>query len=131
MVTPGRAQGHGPSLVLAGCDAYLAGAFARRFEREGWDVTTVPSVADAEHVAVRLRPSVLMFATSCVLDPAAEVKRLRALPTLLHTHIVLLCARAHMPGVRAALHAGAADYLLVGHALPADVVERMKRLVEV
>ena len=122
-------NGTRPSLLVAACDAYLAGAFARRFEREGWDVRTVDNVKDAEHVAVQMRPSVLLLQTVCTPDPAAEVRRLRALPTMRKTHIVLLADHAHMPGVNAALASGAAEYLLEGHVIPAEAVEKMKRLV--
>lgn len=118
-----------PSLLVAACDAYLALAFARRFEREGWVVTTVDSMKDAEHVAVQMRPSVLLLQTACVADPAAEVRRIRALPTMRKTHIVLLAEHAHMPGINAALAAGAADYLLVGHVIPAEAVQKMKRMI--
>ena len=118
-----------PSLLVAACDDYLAGAFARRFTREGWEVVTVASVKDAEHTAVQMRPSVLFLHTACVADPAAEVRRLRALPTMRSTRVVVLADRAHMPAVNAALAAGAADYLLVGHVIPAEAVEKMKRLL--
>lgn len=120
-----------PTLLIVASDATLSAAFARCFERDGWDVVVVTSVKDAEHAAVRLRPNVLMLHTACTLDPAAEVKRLRALPTLLRTRIVVLADRAHMPGITAAHAAGAAEYLLVGHTVPGDVVARMKQLIEV
>lgn len=122
-------SGTRPSLLVAACDAYLAGAFARRFAREGWEVSIVDSVKDAEHTAVQMRPSVLLLQTSCVADPAAAVRRIRALPTMRKTHVVLLADHAHMPSVNEALAAGAADYLLVGHVIPAEAVQKMKRIV--
>lgn len=122
-------SGTRPSLLVAACDAYLARAFARRFEREGWEVIVVDGVRDAEHMAVRMRPSVFLLQTACVADPAAEVRRIRALPTMRKTHVVLLADHAHMPGINDALAAGAADYLLVGHVIPAEAVEKMKRMV--
>lgn len=119
------------TVLMVVCDTYLAGAFARRFERDGWNVVTVTSVKDAEHIAVRLRPSALLLHTACTRDVAAEVKRLRALPTLRRTKVVLLDDGAHMHGVSTALTAGAADVLFIGHVVPSDMVTRVRQLVGV
>lgn len=119
------------SLLIAACDAYLAGAFARRFERDGWDVRVVDSVKDAQYVMVQMRPSVFLLEAACTPDPAAEVRRLRSLPTLRGTKIVVLAHDAHTTAVHAALNAGADDYLLVGHVMPSEVVAKMKILVGV
>lgn len=120
-----------PTILIAACDAYLAGVYGRKFEREGWDVEVVESVREAEQRAVQLRPSVLLFEAACVVDAAAEVRRLKALPTLQKSHIVVLADQAHMHGIRDALAAGASDYLLVGHFVPLEAVAKMKRLVGV
>ncbi|MBI1908132.1 response regulator transcription factor [Candidatus Uhrbacteria bacterium] len=118
-----------PTILIAACDTYLAGIYGRKFERDGWEVEVVERVKDAEHRAVQVRPAVLMFEADCVADVAKEVRRLKALPTLLKTHIVVLASRAHMHGVRDAMLAGASDYLLVGHFVPQEAVAKMKRLL--
>lgn len=119
------------SLLIAACDMTLAAIVTRKFEREGWEVTVVPSLAEAEHRAVQMRPSVLLLDTSCTLDAAREVRRLKVLPTLMRTKIVLLSDDAHHARIQAGLAAGAADYLLVGHFSPIEAVEKMKRLIAV
>lgn len=120
-----------PTILIAACDAYLALVYGRQFEREGWSVTVVDSVAEAERRAVRIRPSVLLFEAACVVDAAAEVRRLKALPTLLKSHIVVLSDGAHMHAIRDVLAAGASDYLLAGHVLPIEAAAKMKRLAGV
>lgn len=122
-------RGTHPTLLVAACDAYLAGAFARRFEREGWDVVLVERVKDAVDVAVQMRPQIFVFEAACTPDPALEVRRLRALPTMQKTRIVVLTERMPMSGVNAALDAGASDVLLVGHVVPVEAVARMKKLI--
>lgn len=119
------------SMLIAACDTFLAGVYARKFERDGWDVEVTEQVHDAELRAVQMRPSVLLFEADCTPDVAAEVRRLRGLPTLHKTPIVILADRAHMHDVHAALKAGANDYLLVGHFVPAEAVSKMKKLVGV
>lgn len=118
-----------PSILLAACDATLAGIFGRKFEREGWDVDVAENVRDAEHRAVQMRPSVLLFDASCTTDVPAEIRRLLALPTMQHTKIVVLADVAHRAQIDAALRAGASDFLLVGHFVPIEAVEKMKRLI--
>lgn len=120
-----------PSIVLAACDEKLAGIYGRKFEHEGWLVEVVASVQEAEHASVQLRPSVMLLDASCSVDMAREVKRLKALPTLLRTKIVILAAQSDRRKIDAALAAGASDYLLVGHFVPIEAVAKMKRLVGV
>lgn len=116
------------SILLAACDFTLAGIYGRKFEREGWEVEVVESLAEAEHAAVRMRPSVLLFDASCTTDVAKEIRRLKALPTLMRSKIVVLTDFAHRAQIDAALAAGASDFLLVGHFVPIEAVEKMKRL---
>lgn len=118
-----------PSLLIAACDFTLAGIYGRKFEREGWDVEVVESMKEAEHKAVQMRPSVLLFDASCTTDAAKEIRRLKALPTLMRTKIVVLADAAHRTQIDEALHAGASDYLLVGHFVPIEAVDKMKRLI--
>lgn len=124
-------MGKRPSMLIAACDMFLAGVYSRKFEREGWDVEVMENVRDAELRAVQMRPSVLLFEADCVVDAAAEVKRLRGLPTLHKTPIVILADRAHAKDVHGALKAGANDYLLIGHFVPAEAVSKMKKLIGV
>lgn len=119
------------SLLIAACDLTLADIYARKFEREGWEVITVPSLAEAEHRAVQMRPSVMIVDGSCTLDMAKEIRRLKVLPTLMRTKIVVLSDGAHHGQIQDALAAGAADYLLAGHFSPSEAVEKMKRVLAV
>lgn len=118
-----------PSLLISACDDVLAGIFVRRFSREGWDVVVVDGIKDAEYKAVKMRPSIFLLDTSCAIDVANAVKRLHALPTLRKTKIVLLSERADMPSIRAGLAAGASEYVLTRHVIPAEVVTKMKKLI--
>lgn len=118
-----------PSILLAVCDTYLAGVYGRKFERDGWDVEVVESLAEAEHRAVQMRPAVLLFEAACVVDVAKEICRLKSLPTLLKTHVVVLADKAHMGDIDAARKAGAKEYLLLGHFLPEEIVIKMRRLL--
>lgn len=118
-----------PSILLVACDQILGQVYASKFEREGWDVVLCSSLADGEHQAVQLRPLILLFETSCVVDVPKEIRRLTALPTLQKTRIVVLDDRAHRIGIREAHHAGASEYLVLGHFSPLAVVNKMKKFI--
>ncbi len=120
-----------PCALIAACDRLLAGIYGRTFEREGWQVEVVADVKEAEHRAVLLRPNVLLLESDCAANVAAEVRRLKTLPTLLHAQIIILAQQAQHSDIQAALTAGANDVVLVGHLTPAEAVAKVKRFVGV
>lgn len=120
-----------PSLLIAACDDVLAQIYARRFRREAWEVEAVEKLVEAEHKAVQMRPTILMVDASCTLDMAKEVRRLKALPTLMRSKIVVFAERADHAHIQRALDAGAVEYILAAHVTPNEAVTKMKRLLAV
>ena len=119
-----------PSIVIVACDAYLAGIFGRKFELDGWDVDIAEAMDDGERKASKLRPSILMLDVDCVNDAEAAIRRLRSMPTLQKTKLVLLAGRGDQEHIQKARDAGADDYLLLGHFVPQEAVVKMKALLE-
>ncbi len=120
-----------PTILLAVHDLHLAEIFARQFEREGWTVEVIDKLPAAELRAVQFRPNIMIIDAQALPDVASELRRLRTLPTLLKTKIVLLADEAHHTNVHQALTAGAAEYVLTGHLTPSSLVTKMKRLLAV
>ena len=112
------------------CDPYLAGIYARKFEKDGWDVNVQETLEDGERKSVKMRPDVILLDAACLADISAEVKRLRALPTLQKTKIVILAMQGDMEEVRHAREAGANEYLIFGHFVPQEAVQKMRKLIE-
>lgn len=119
------------SILLAIRDLHLAEIFARQFARDGWEVEVIDNLTAAELRAVQFRPNIMIIDVHELSQVTAELGRLRALPTLLKTKIVLLADQAHHASVQQALTAGAAEYVLTGHLTPSSLVSRMKRLLAV
>ena len=84
----------------------------------------------SERQAAKVPPAILLLDIDCVADPVDEVKRLRSLPTLIRTKIVLLAQDADRPLIESVLRAGADDMLLLGHFVPQETVEKMQRLLK-
>ncbi|MFA6522194.1 MAG: response regulator [Patescibacteria group bacterium] len=118
------------SILLVCCDPYLAGLYGRKFEREGWVVECIESVTEAEVVATRMRPRIILLENDCVANIADVVRRWRSLPTIYATKIVILAKFGDEQKIREAREAGAADYLILGHFVPQEAVEKMKKLLE-
>ncbi len=120
-----------PSILLSIRDLHLAEIFAHQFERDGWEVEVIDKLPAAELRAVQFRPNILVIDAQALPDVTSELRRLRTLPTLLKTKIVLLADQAHHASVHQALTAGAAEYVLTGHLTPSSLVTKMKRLLAV
>ena len=119
-----------PSIVIVACDAYLAGIFGRKFELDGWDVGIAESMEEGERKASKQRPSILMLDVDCVVDMEAAIRRMRSMPTLQKTKLVLLAGKGDRVHIQKAREAGADDYLLLGHFVPQEAVIKMKALLE-
>ncbi len=121
-----------PTILFALPDQHLAAIFARQFTHDGWLSETVATLTEAELRAVQLRPNVIIFDATVITQAAAlaaEIKRLKNLPTLLKTKLIVLGDAAHMRLINDALAAGATDYILLPHLTPNALVARLRRLL--
>lgn len=119
-----------PSVVIIACDAYLAGIYARKFERDGWAVTVAETLDDGEKKASKLRPAIILLDAACTIDVAKEIERLRSMPTLMRTKFVVLAQAGERGQISAAREAGASGYLIFGHFVPQEAVQKMRKLIE-
>jgi DNA-binding response OmpR family regulator len=119
-----------PAILLLLPDARLRDIYVSRFERDGWEVDAATNLVDAERRAVQLRPSILFVHHSILENVKATFKRLRGLPTLLKTRIVV--ADKHLPreAVEEALGAGAHEVVMTAHLTPQALVKRMNQIIE-
>ena len=118
------------SILLVGCDDHLSRIYARRLERDGWTVDVSPNLHSGEQKASRMRPNVLFLDDSCAVDILEEIKRLRRLPTLLKTKIVLLSRHGDFAHIQEALLVGVDMYLVEKHFSPSELVNKMKTLID-
>lgn len=117
------------SIIITACDPYLAGIYARKFEREGWEVEVLESIKEAEQKSSKIRPSIILLDDGCSADIALEVEKFRSFPTLQKTKIVVISKTGDMKKIARARSAGASDYLIFGHFVPQEAVQKMKKLL--
>lgn len=118
-----------PTILLALHDLHLAAIYARQFARDGWEVEVIDKLPAAELRAVQFRPSIMLLDAKELPSLTKDLQRLRTLPTLLKTKLVLLADQTEHTHVHEALAAGAAEYVLAPHCSPSSLVTRMKRLL--
>lgn len=123
-------MGKRPSILIVACDPYLAGIYGRKFELDGWEVDIAETLPDGERKATRMRPSVIILDADCAADISGEVMRLKALPTLLRSRVVILAGNGDRKEIQNALKAGADTYLLLGHFVPQEAVAKMRALLK-
>ncbi|MFA6130665.1 MAG: hypothetical protein WC730_00155 [Patescibacteria group bacterium] len=117
------------AILIVSCDPYLAGIYGRKFEENGWAVAVEETIEAGEKHAMVMRPDIILLQTDCVTDTIEVIKRWRSFPTIYSTKIVILAEAGDEEEIRAAREAGAAEYLLVGHFVPQEAVEKMKHLL--
>ncbi|MFH1631454.1 MAG: response regulator [bacterium] len=118
-----------PSILIVACDPYLAGIYGRKFELDGWEVEVAESLSEGERKAVKIRPSIILLDADCAADISEEVRKLRSMPTILNSKIVILAEMGDRSEIERSLQAGASEYLLVGHFVPQEAVSKMKKLI--
>lgn len=118
-----------PSILIIACDPYLAGIYGRKFELDNWDVEIAETIAEGEKMATKSRPKIILMDHDCTDDIPAEISRLKSLPTIMNTKIVILARAGEYSEIQRSLTAGAEDYLLLGHFVPLEAVQKMRKLL--
>ncbi|MFZ2682011.1 MAG: hypothetical protein WAZ14_02880 [Patescibacteria group bacterium] len=119
-----------PGILLLMPDARLRDIYVSRFERDGWEVEEAASLLDAERRAVQLRPAVLFIHHVLLEDIKGAFKRLRSLPTLQQTKIVVADRHMSRAAVDEVLQAGAHEVVMTAHMTPRSLVKRMNQITD-
>lgn len=111
-------------------DARLRDIYMSRFERAGWEVDAATNLVDAERRAVQLRPVIFLVHYSMLENVKAALKRLRSLPTLQETKIVIAERHLTRAAVDELLTEGADQVIMTTHLTPQALVQSMNSLID-
>jgi DNA-binding response OmpR family regulator len=117
------------SILIVDSDPFLAGLYARRFEAAHWNVRVAEHVDDARKAIARKRTDAVVVDTGTVEGGLALLQELRDAPSEHPRRLIALTAMGDRRAVADAYAAGAESYLLKGHFVPAEVVEKIGRMV--
>ncbi len=117
------------SILIISCDPYLAGLYGRKFENDGWEVAVSENMCDSYTEIAKVKPLVILIQKDCCANIVDEVRKLRTLPGAYSMKIVVLSKETDRDEVAEARNAGADDYLLMGHFVAHEAVEKIKQMI--
>ena len=117
-----------PKLLIVICDAYLAGIYGRKFERDGFDVEVSESFVEGERLAERHKPDAMIVDIDCIASIEEMVKMLRSRPVHIDMKILLFGSNQTREQIQKALPL-IDGYLLQGHFIPQEAVKKVRALL--
>jgi DNA-binding response OmpR family regulator len=125
--TAGRAK----KILLVEDDDYLADVYKTRLEAEGFDVSWVPDGEQALDAAIKYQPDlVLLDIMMPKINGLHVLDSLRNTPQTAKVKIVMVTALSQAANQELAKAQGADDYLVKSQVMISDVIERIKKQLE-
>ena len=118
------------SILIIACDPFLAGIYGRKFERDAWDVQIAENINEGKVHIAKIQPDIVLIEKDCTEDLVELIRSIKILPTMQQSKLVILANESDRDEIQKARNAGADQYLLLGHFVPHEAVEKMRKLIE-
>jgi len=117
-------------ILLVDDDAFLLGIYKKKFELEGFKVTTAHNGEEALEEVARRRPHIIMMDVLMPkLDGFATLEALKADEQTASIPVVLLTNLGQKEDVEKGFALGAEDYLIKTHFKPSELVHKVKTIL--
>lgn len=117
-------------ILIVEDDTFLAGIYASRFEKEGFAVQLAIDGEQGLKLAQKALPNVILLDILLPkLDGFEVLEKLKADVRTRSIPVVLLTNLGQKEDVDKGLKLGAVDYLIKAHFMPAETVERVKKVL--
>lgn len=117
-------------VLLVEDDVFLSGIYQKKFEMEGFKVTTADNGEKALVEAKKKKPDIILLDILLPkLDGFAVLERLKADSETKPIPVILLTNLGQKDDVEKGLEAGAADYLIKAHFKPSEVVDKVRKVL--
>jgi DNA-binding response OmpR family regulator len=116
-------------ILIISQDPYLAGLYGRKFETHGWNVVICENTKDGETEIVKKKPDIVLLQKDSSFSVIEETKKIKALVSTKKPKVVIIASETDMQEIAEARNVGADDYLLSGHFVANEAVEKMKDLI--
>lgn len=118
-------------VLLAENDAFLSNIYKTKFEMEGFEFFTVSDGSTVETAIKKKRPQIILLD---VLLPQKDgftiLKELKDSKEFKDIPVILLTNLGQKEDVKKGMELGAADYLIKAHFKPAEIVDKVKKMIE-
>src|SRR3990167_7253697 len=117
-------------ILIVEDDTFLAGIYANKFEREGFEVLLSIDGELGLQSAKKNKPDIILLDVLLPkLDGFEVLEKIKAEAATRAIPVVLLTNLGQKEDVDKGLKLGAADYLIKAHFMPAETVDKVKRVL--
>ncbi|HTK04312.1 MAG TPA: response regulator [Candidatus Eisenbacteria bacterium] len=117
-------------VLIVDDDAFLSGIYATKLELEGFLVVTARDGEEGLKAAMREKPDlILLDVLMPKLDGFEVLKRLKADPETKPTPVIMLTNLGQKEDIEKGISDGAVDYLIKAHFVPAEAVDKIKKVL--
>ena len=117
-------------ILIVEDDTFLAGIYANKFEREGFEVLLSIDGELGLQSAKKNKPDIILLDVLLPkLDGFEVLEKIKAEAATRAIPVVLLTYLGQKEDVDKGLKLGAADYLIKAHFMPAETVDKVKRVL--
>jgi DNA-binding response OmpR family regulator len=117
-------------VLIVDDDAFLSGIYATKLELEGFEVVSARDGEDGLKAAVKEKPDlILLDVLMPKLDGFEVLKRLKADEAVKAIPVIMLTNLGQKEDIEKGMQEGAADYLIKAHFVPAEAVEKIKKVL--
>src|SRR3989338_7437494 len=124
-------EGGKPHILLVEDDVFLADIYQKKFDMEGYKVTLADNGEKAVVDAKKKKPDIILLDILLPkLDGFAVLEKLKADPATKEIPVILLTNLGQKDDVEKGLDAGAVDYLIKAHFKPSEIVDKVKKVLQ-
>ncbi len=117
-------------VLIVDDDAFLSGIYATKLELDGFEVATARDGEEGLKAAMREKPDlILLDVLMPKLDGFEVLKRLKADPETKPIPVIMLTNLGQKEDIEKGLQDGAVDYLIKAHFVPAEAVDKIKKVL--
>ena len=117
-------------VLIVDDDAFLSGIYATKLELEGFLVVTARDGEEGLKAAMKEKPDlILLDVLMPKLDGFEVLKRLKADEGTKPIPVIMLTNLGQKEDIEKGLQDGAVDYLIKAHFVPAEAVDKIKKVL--
>ena len=119
-------------VLLVEDDVFLSGIYQKKFEMEGYKISTADNGEKGLADAKKKKPDIILLDILLPkMDGFSVLKELKADPSVKNIPVILLTNLGQKDDVAKGLEAGAVDYLIKAHFKPSEIVEKVKQVLHI
>ncbi len=119
-------------ILLIEDDAFLLSMYTTKFELENFEVVAAEDGEKGVKLALEIRPSIILLDIILPnMDGFEALKKIKTDPATKDIPVILLTNLSQKTDIDRGLALGANDFLIKAHFIPSEVVEKVKKVLNI